>query len=264
MDREPAVAGRFYPASPAALRAEVEDLIGAATGAEPALGVLVPHAGYRYSGAVAGETYARVRVPRRAVVLCPNHTGRGAPVALWPDGAWQTPLGPVAIDVELTALLAASPSVELDREAHLGEHALEVQLPFLQVRQPELTLAALCLGPLTEGSCEGLAQALAAALRRCPALLVASSDMSHFLPAPAARAQDERALSHLLRLDARGLHDTVRREDISMCGVVPATVMLFAARELGASSAELVRYASSGDVTGDLERVVGYAGAVIR
>ncbi len=263
MDREPAVAGRFYPGSEEPLWVEVTALLGPPTPSRPALGVLVPHAGYVYSGKVAGETYARVEVPGRAVVLCPNHTGFGARVALWPEGGWRTPLGRVPVDAELTAALRACPLVEDDRAAHLREHALEVQLPFLQARRPDVAIAALCLGPLSADACEELGRAVAVAVRARPALLVASSDMSHYLPAEVARALDERALARFLALDARGLHETVRQEEISMCGVVPATVMLAAARELGATRAELVRYANSGDVSGDRESVVGYAGAVV-
>ena len=267
MDREPAVAGSFYPADPARLAREVAALVGPAPAAapRPALGVLAPHAGYVYSGAVAGAMYARVTVPERALVLCPNHTGRGARVALWPaGGAWKTPLGRVPIDAALTASLGACPLVEGDRDAHLAEHALEVQLPFLQVLRPGIALAALCLGPLSAREEEQLGHAISDAVRRRPALLVASSDMSRHLPDAAARRVDRRALDRLLALDALGLRETVHRERISMCGVVPAAVMLVAARDLGAREAELVSYSTSGDVTGDHGSVVGYAGAIVR
>lgn len=257
------MAGRFYPGSREELGRAVDALLGDTAAAAPALAVLAPHAGYVYSGAVAGATYARVEVPTRAVVLCPNHTGLGERVALWPDGAWRTPLGRVPIDAGLTAAILSCPGVRGDRAAHRAEHALEVQLPFLQARRADVALAALCLGPLSAHACLDLGEALAAVLRERPALLVASSDMSHYVPADVARRQDERALARFLALDARGLHDTVLSEDISMCGVVPATVVLAAARALGARRAELVRYANSGDVSGDRESVVGYAGAVV-
>jgi AmmeMemoRadiSam system protein B len=265
MDREPAVAGSFYPGKREALAREVSASLGSpADPGLPAMAILAPHAGYVYSGRVAGATYARVAAPERAVVLGPNHTGLGALAALWPDGAWRTPLGRVPVDAELTEGLRACPLVEDDRAAHLREHALEVQLPFLQARRPDVSIAALCLGPLDADACESVGRAVAEAVRGRPALIVASSDMSHYLPAAIARAKDGRALSRLLALDARGLLETVRREDISMCGVVPATVMLFAARELGAREAELVQYANSGDASGDYDSVVGYAGAVVR
>jgi len=270
MDRQPAVAGRFYPASPSVLAEEVATLLAERPNGRPtpepplpAIGVLAPHAGYMYSGAVAGATYARVDVPERAIVLCPNHTGMGERVALWPSGAWLTPIGRVPVDVSLNRDLIASGLVVEDREAHRHEHAAEVQLPFLQLRRPEIAIAVLCLGPLSLDRCRELGLAVAAAARRHRALVVASSDMSHYLPARVAREKDELALDRLLALDPEGLYEVVRREDISMCGFIPATAMLFAAKELGAREAELVRYGSSADATGDESSVVGYAGAVI-
>jgi MEMO1 family protein len=264
IDREPAVAGRFYPRDGAQLAAEVTRLLGG-DGAVPrrVIGVLAPHAGYVYSGAVAGATYARVAVPARAIVLGPNHTGLGARGALWPGGAFATPLGRIPVDDALTEALGACPFLERDRAAHLREHALEVQLPFLVGRRPDVAIAALCLGPLTAAECAEVGRAVADAAREHDALIVASSDMSHYEPAERAREHDFRALERFLALDARGLHERVRGEDISMCGVVPATVMLAAAKELGAHSAELVAYANSGEVNGDRESVVGYAGAIV-
>lgn len=270
MDREPAVAGRFYPADPTRLAADVALLLrerpdGAGEPAAPrrAAGILSPHAGYVFSGSVAGATWGAVEVPDRVIVMCPNHTGYGAAASLWPDGGWHTPLGRVAVDRPLASALLASGLCAADREAHLLEHAVEVQLPFLQARHPGATLVALCLSRLPFDRCEALGRAVAAAARETGALVVASSDMSHYLPAEVARERDRLALEPLLALDARGLHRVVERERISMCGFVPATVMLVAARELGATAASLVRYRTSGDVTGDDSSVVGYAGAVI-
>jgi AmmeMemoRadiSam system protein B len=264
MDREPAVAGRFYEGEPRALRREVGAWLAAPGEKVRALGVVAPHAGYVYSGAIAGAVYARVHVPARAIVLGPNHTGLGRPAALWPaGGGWRTPLGTVPVSGPLTGDLAAGKHVELDRAAHLREHSLEVQVPFLEVAHPGVEIAALCLGPLALPECEALGREVAAAARAHGALVVASSDMSHYIPAAEAREKDRHAIDRILALDPEGLHRTVRREGISMCGVIPATVMLFAARELGATRAELVRYGSSGDVTGDDREVVGYAGLVV-
>ena len=281
MDREPAVAGRFYPAGRKALQAEVAAFLAAgaspraagargagpapvARPAAPALGLMAPHAGYFYSGAVAGATYARVLVPDRVVVLCPNHTGRGARVSLWPAGTWQTPMGSVPVDEAITSALLASGAAIADVEAHRLEHALEVQLPFLQARNPRVSIAALCLGPLSWPACRELGLAVAKAAGPAGALVVASSDMSHYLPAATARRKDERALERMLALDPQGLHEVVLREDISMCGFVPATVMLVAALERGAREAELVRYGHSGEASGDDAAVVGYAGVLVR
>jgi hypothetical protein len=264
MERESAVAGRFYPAEPDRLASEVRRLLGDSPAEQPvrALGVVAPHAGYIYSGAIAGATFARVQVPRRVVVLCPNHTGLGHPVALWPDGAFETPVGRAVIDPDLATALAECPLVAADRAAHRHEHALEVQLPFLLARQPDLRIAPLCLGPLTLEQCRELGAAIAAAAGP-DALVVASSDMSHYISAAEARRLDHLALDRVLALDPEGLYETVRAEDITMCGVIPATVMLFAVRQLGAREATLVRYGNSGEVTGDARSVVGYAGVIV-
>jgi AmmeMemoRadiSam system protein B len=270
MERDPAVAGRFYPADPRVLAEEVASLLaerpdGRATPGppRPATGMIAPHAGYMYSGPVAGATYARVDVPGRVIVLCPNHTGLGKQVAAWPGGAWATPLGRVPVNEPLTRELLETGLASPDREAHRHEHSLEVQLPFLQLRNPEVSIAAVCLGPLSFDRCLELGVQVARIARRHQALVVASSDMSHHLPAAAARAKDRLALDRVLALDPRGLHEVVSREHISMCGSVPATVMLVAALEMGAREAELVRYATSGDATGDDRSVVGYAGVVV-
>jgi len=266
MIREPAVAGAFYPASAAELASGVDRLLAAGQGpVGPALGMVVPHAGYVYSGSVAGAAYARVAVPPRVIVLGPNHTGLGfSRVALAPADSWRTPLGCIPRDEPIWAALSRNPGVAPDAAAHAREHSLEVQLPFLQRVQPELKLAGLCLAHLSYAECQRLATAVAGAARQASALIVASSDMSHYLPADEARAADQRALEPLLALDAEGLYRRVHEEEITMCGVIPAVVMLLAARALGAGSAELVRYSHSGEVSGDDDRVVGYAGVVVR
>ena len=266
MIREPAVAGAFYPAAAAALASAVDRFLGPAPrAAAPALGLLVPHAGYMYSGAVAGATYASAALPHRVIVLGPNHTGLGrARAALAPAEAWRTPLGQVPRDEATWQTLSTAPGVAPDAAAHAREHSLEVQLPFLQRACPGFSLAAICLAHLSYPECEALAAAVADAAGAARALVIASSDMSHYLPAPAAREADQRALEPLLALDAQGLYRRVHDEDISMCGVIPAVVMVLAARALGAERAELVRYAHSGEVSGDDDQVVGYAGVVVR
>lgn len=265
MVREPAVAGTFYGARAPALAAEVDGYLrdGAAAPPVEALGVVVPHAGYVYSGAVAGAVFGRITVSPGVIVLGPNHTGLGEAISLWPGSAWRTPLGEVPIDPGLTAALAAEAGVSPDVLAHRREHSLEVQVPFLQRRRPGVALAALCLSHLSFDECEALGQAVARAAASTGALVVASSDMSHYVPAARARELDARALERVLTLDARGLYEVVHRDRITMCGVVPATVMLVAARARGATRAELVRYAHSGEVTGDERSVVGYAGVIV-
>jgi AmmeMemoRadiSam system protein B len=265
MDREAAFAGTFYRSDARGLSAQVDAFLSGGGLRAPAVGVVVPHAGYIYSGAVAGAVYARVEISATVVVLCPNHTGLGrSRAALWPGGAWRTPLGDVPVDTALCAALAGAPGVSPDLDAHRREHALEVQLPFLQRSRPGVAVAPLCLSHLSYPECVRLGEALALAVKASGALLVASSDMSHYLPAAAARAADERALTPLLALDPEALYRRVHDERITMCGVIPATVMLVAARALGARTAERIRYAHSGEVSGDDTRVVGYAGVVVR
>ncbi len=265
MVREPAVAGTFYGARAGALATEVDGYLrgGAAAGPVEALGVVVPHAGYVYSGAVAGAVFGRISVSPSVIVLGPNHTGLGQAVALWPGGAWRTPLGEVPVDAALTAALASETGVAPDPLAHRREHSLEVQVPFLQRRRPGVALAALCLSHLSFEECEALGEAVGRVAAAAGALVIASSDMSHYVPAATAREKDHRAIARILALDPKGLYDVVRREKITMCGIVPATVMLVAAKALGATRAELVRYATSGDVNGDLRQVVGYAGVLV-
>lgn len=272
--RRPAVAGRFYAANAQRLRAEVESFITApatpgqeaAEALIPALGCIAPHAGYAYSGAVAGALYRRLQLPRRCVILCPNHTGQGEPLAIMSEGAWHTPLGDAPIDEEVAAALkAASPLLSEDPEAHQYEHALEVQLPFLQVLRPDFRFVPIAVGTSNFESLSELGQAVAAVLGELPepALVIASSDMNHYENDVVTRAKDRRAIEQVLALDPRGLYETVRQGQISMCGFAPATIMLTAARQLGATQAELIRYATSGDVSGDRDMVVGYAGIAV-
>ncbi len=261
--RPPAVAGTFYPHDPGELAAWVGELLGATSPAGDLVACVAPHAGYVYSGGVAGQVYAHLRVPRRVVVLGPNHTGLGADVAVAPHRAWQTPLGEAAVDHELADLLLAElPAAAQEWTAHWREHSIEVQVPFLQCLQPELRLLPVCLRHLGLAACLELGEALARVVLRAgePVGLVASSDMTHFEPEDSARRRDRLAVDAALSGDPAALYDTVHGHAISMCGVVPATVVMAAARRLGASGAHLVAYATSADTSGDRSRVVGYAG----
>ena len=268
--RHPAVAGRFYPGDPEDLRAEARGYLTqvGSTNQAPvrALGCIAPHAGYMYSGHVAGAVFARVEVPRRCIVLCPNHTGVGRALAMMSDGGWQTPLGDVPIDAALAgALKQRFPALQEDSTAHRAEHAAEVELPFLLLRQPELRFVPIALGTGQFEILDQLGRALAdvVAAQSDPILIVASSDMNHYESDAVTRVKDHRAIERILTLDPRGLFDVVTQQDISMCGFGPAVAMLTAARQLGATAPELVKYATSGDVSGDRDLVVGYAGVVV-
>jgi AmmeMemoRadiSam system protein B len=234
-----------------------------------------------YSGHVAGAVFARIDIPLRCIVMCPNHTGVGRPLAIMSEGAWETPLGNVQIDGALAASLKERcPALQEDASAHRGEHAAEVELPFLLLRQPKLTFVPLALGTTHLDILEQLGLAIAdvvaaqivssqsvsspSATNKDPVLIVASSDMNHYESDVITRAKDHWAIERILSLDARGLHEVVTQQNISMCGMGPAVTMLTAAKKLGATSAELVKYATSGDVSGDRDMVVGYAGVVVR
>jgi AmmeMemoRadiSam system protein B len=264
--RQPAVAGAFYPSEPAKLARDVLRFLGPGDSSGPALGAVVPHAGYVYSGPVAGAVYAHLAIPRSAVVLCPNHTGRGAPAALDPSEAWRTPLGDVPLARRLAdRLLALAPSLEEDGEAHRREHSLEVQLPFLQTRRPDVEIVPVCLGAPSLPLCREVGEALGEIVleEEEPPLLLASSDMNHYESRHVGRAKDDLALSRIEKVDPEGLFETVLDRAISMCGFLPATALLFAARALGRSEARVVARRDSGDETGDDSSVVGYAGVVI-
>ena len=266
MNRRPAVAGQFYPADAQSLRHLIQSYSPVVEEKIAALGVMVPHAGYVYSGAIAGAVFARVRIPSKVILLGPNHHGLGARAALFPAGTWHTPLGSVAIDEDLAGeLLTACPLLTADPRAHQAEHSLEVQIPFLQVLAPDCRIVPLCLGHLSLEELLELGAALARILAAHPGevLMVASSDMTHYEPGAVAREKDERALQRIIALDPEGLYRTVRDGRISMCGVLPMVAMLEAARLAGASRATLVRYGNSGDITGDQSSVVGYAGVVL-
>jgi len=269
--RHPAVAGRFYPGDPESLRQEASSYLSQSSFTKEApvraVGCIAPHAGYMYSGHVAGAVFSSVEIPRTCIVMCPNHTGMGHALSIMGEGKWQTPLGSVPIDGDLAAdLKQRLPALQEDSAAHRAEHAAEVELPFLQLRQPELRFVPIALGTGQFAVLERLGNAIADAItaRSEPVLIVASSDMNHYESDTVTRVKDQRALERILTLDARGLYEVVRQQNISMCGFGPAVAMLTAARKLGAKSAQLIKYATSGDVSGDRDMVVGYAGVVVR
>jgi hypothetical protein len=208
-----------------------------------------------------------LEIPQLCLVLCPNHTGKGRALAIVSEGAWETPLGNVPIDNAFaTALKQRCSVLQEDSSAHRSEHAAEVELPFLQIRQAQLRFVPIALSTGQFKALEELGNAIAdvIAVQNDPVLIVASSDMNHYESDAVTRLKDRSAIEPILRLDARSLYDVVTQEHISMCGFGPAVTMLTAAKSLGATSAELVKYATSGDVSGDLDTVVGYAGIMVR
>jgi MEMO1 family protein len=267
MTRSPAVADRFYPGDSDHLRSAMEIFVPvvAEEDKQQALAVVMPHAGYVYSGATAGVTISRVRVPEIVLIMGPNHRGRGAALALGTED-WRMPMGMVPVDRDLaSAILKNSAAISEDSEAHRYEHSLEVQVPFLQQVQPHLRIVPLMVSHVPFPLCQQVARDLAEVIRtsRQPLLIVASTDMSHYETRKQAAHKDKLAIDRILALDPEGLYATVHGNRISMCGVIPTTIALLVSLELGAKRAELVRYTDSGEASGDVSQVVGYAGLII-
>lgn len=266
MDRNPIVAGRFYPGTQQAWETEVRGYLPLASTPRKALLAMLPHAGYMYSGAIAGRTLAEVMLPETVLLLGPNHTGLGKQLALWPDGRWLLPGAHLDVDKKLAErILQGAPAVQSDRNAHLQEHSLEVILPFLWAIQPQTRIVPLAVAEPRLDVLQRTAQELAQVLTAwsAPVLILVSSDMSHFISAEQAETKDRMALQAALERDPERLYATVRDERISMCGMLPMTLGLATANKLGASQARLIAYATSGDATGDFSQVVGYAGVVV-
>jgi len=267
MRRMPAVSGQFYNGTAARLKEQVAQYIIEGAVKEKVLGAVVPHAGLIYSGPVAGAVYSSIVFPKTFLLLGPNHTGLGPAVSLMDGGEWEIPTGVFEIDKKLAARLALNtPLATRDAQAHMFEHSLEVQLPFISHLSKDVRIVPVAILSATIDECMELARAVADAVRSVnyPVVILASSDMSHYLPAETAKQKDRKAIERMLSLDPEGLYKTVREERITMCGYLPATVMLAACKLLGAGSARLVKYATSGDISGDYDSVVGYAGIVVR
>jgi len=267
MLRRPAVAGMFYPRRASELREMIAGVTPQDVERRECLGCLAPHAGYIYSGRVAAEVYARITFPPTVVILSPNHRGPLIDFSLWPDGEWETPLGKVQVDAELArAIAAACPVISDDTSPHMFEHAAEVHVPFVQYHAPDAKIVPIIISTgdldVLKEFGRGLAQAIKAHTNKV--LVVASSDMTHQEPQEIAKQKDQLAIDRMLALDEDGLYETVRRRHISMCGIFPAVSMLACAKALGATSAELVLYQTSGDAIGDYSSVVGYAGVLVR
>lgn len=263
--RKACVAGRFYPGSRTALVQQVASFLTEGP-KENATALICPHAGYMYSGAVAGRAYSSVNIPDRIILLGPNHTGLGPKASVMPSGTWEIPTGKVSIDERLASqVLESSPLFQSDFEAHLMEHSLEVQLPFIHAINPEARIVPVTVMGAKARECEEMGKALAEVVSKAGerVLLLVSSDMNHFEPDHATRVKDKLAIERVKALDAKGLLDVAEKKDITMCGVLPAAIAIYAAKYLGALDARLVSYATSGEISGDMDAVVGYAGIVI-
>jgi MEMO1 family protein len=267
MLRLPAVAGRFYPSNPAELTALVQKYTASpqANALSRVTACLVPHAGYVYSGHVGGAVFARIALPERIIVLGVRHYPRGEPMAILSNGVWRTPLGDARVDESLAQeLQKACPLLREDGVAHSSEHSLEVQLPFLQVLKPTFTFVPIALGTVKFESLVSVGEAIARVIEtfKEEILLLTTSDLNHYENDEVTRVKDHKAIEQLLAVEARGLYDTCRNENISMCGLGPGVAMLTAVNRLAAKKSELVKYATSADMSGDRNAVVGYAGMI--
>lgn len=273
--RNPAVSGLFYPSSPTLLKKQIEEcfLHSIGPGRLPSktvdkkrlpLALISPHAGYVYSGPVAAHGYleldGRVK-PDTVIVIGPNHYGFGTDVSIYPEGVWVTPLGEVKINSRIGKELADLSDVfSLDELSHMREHSIEVQIPFLQYVLGNFNLVAISMLDQSIEAASEVGRALAELLKEKPdILLTATTDFSHYELHEVAQRKDMAALDKIMKLDVETLYRILREVDISMCGYGPVAAVLVAAERLGAKKAELLKYATSGDVTGDKSSVVGYA-----
>jgi AmmeMemoRadiSam system protein B len=267
MIRHPYAAGYFYPGSNAELKSAVAALVDKNAKKEDAPGLLVPHAGYIYSGAVAGATISRVNFKDTFIIIGPSHSGLGKHFSVWTEGAWQTPLGKVEIDTELAKkIVSVSEYFEPDTDAHMEEHAVEVQLPFLQYFKPDVRIVPIILYNAPTAAYIEMGKDLAKAIKslKRDAVIMASGDMTHHESAAAAKVKDLSAVEAMIKLDIDELTKRYKSQRITMCAYPSAVVTITAVKELGATGGELVKYQSSGDATGDYSDVVAYAGVIFK
>ena len=267
MIRKPVVAGQFYPDDAKELKSQLNDLIEKDCEKGDVLGVVSPHAGYIYSGRVAGSLFSRINVPETVVILTPNHTGLGAPYSIWPDGYWETPLGKVKVDEDLVNELAASCRLlTMDYDAHISEHSGEVILPFLQYINPAIKIVVIVIWSAYLNELKELGESIAKVLGNSwpNALVVASSDMTHMESEESANLKDKTAIKEIIALNEDGLYKKVKDMHITMCGVYPTISMLACSKKRGAVSSHLVKYETSGKTSGDYSSVVGYAGVIVK
>ena len=267
MVRRPVVAGQFYPAQASRLSEMISGMVDATAEKEEVIGLISPHAGYPYSGPVAAAVISRVKFKDTFVILGPNHTGMGKTLSIMTGGSWKTPLGSIDIDTELAGqILATSKYLEDDDKAHQYEHSIEVQIPFLQYFKKDFRIVPITFSYHSPAAYKEVGREIAQAVKDLErdVVIIASSDMTHYEPQESAEQKDSKAIEAILDLNENELLRRVDEFGISMCGYAPTVALITAAKELGATRAELVRYQTSGDITGDYAAVVGYAGIIIK
>lgn len=262
--RAPAVSGQFYPRSKNDLEREISRCFAGVPAVEKdVLGAVVPHAGYMYSGNTAAYVYSSLPEADTFVLLGPNHTGYGSPVAVSSEN-WSTPLGEVSSDMEFIKALPKK-IIDMDESAHIHEHSIEVQLPFLQHRFKEFSIVPICMGIQDEETAQDVGEELAEAAKKVKKkiVIIASSDFTHYMPDKTARENDAYYIQSILKMDVPGFYRRLHERNASVCGYGAIAAMLTATKNLGAKKATLLKYSTSGDTTGDLAAVVGYAGIIV-
>lgn len=283
MIRKPAVAGTFYEGDPYSLKKRIEwcfqHKLG--PGKIPNLGnqkklksVIVPHAGYQYSGPVAAHSYAKIAedgLPETFVILCPNHTGLGSGVSVMAEGSWQTPLGVVEIDNEFSEeLILQEQIIDSDISAHLQEHSCEVQLPFLQYitqkADKNFKIVPICMLMQDLETSTEVGEAIAKTVKKLSkdVLIIASTDFTHYQTQKIASSNDKQVLDAIKDLNEKLMMKHINELNLTMCGYGPVASTLVSSKALGAKKVEILKYATSGDITGDTNSVVGYASAIIQ
>jgi len=269
MVRNPAVAGHFYPGDRESLLKEIERLSGKAVGSsQDVIGIISPHAGYIYSGGVAAEVFSSIKRKSTYIIMGPNHTGLGSAFSITASDSWKTPLGEVKVNSALAdKILENCPELRRDELAHIHEHSIEVQLPFLQRGGSDFGFVPILIAmgnlEIYRKIGEGIARSVKDLKIEKETVIIASSDMTHYESQESAKKKDLKAIDAVLSLDEKALIERVKEMDISMCGFGPAAIMIAAAKKLGAKKARLVKYQTSGDTSGDYSSVVGYAGIII-
>jgi len=269
--RNPQVAGTFYTSDPEELRAQVKGFFRDAKQAQgTASFIIAPHAGHEYSGKTAAYSYSALEKADTYILIGPNHRGMGNPAAVSMQDFWYTPLGPIQVDRELAAKICREPTLTPDEDAHELEHSIEVQLPFLQEKFDKFKIVPISLAAFGDpkeafGFCSRIAASVAKAVKESKkkVAIIASSDFSHFISKQAAEKTDKKAIQKIESLSAKEFLESVLLEDLSICGFAPITVLILAAKELGAKKGKLLHYTTSADATGDESSVVAYASIIL-
>ena len=273
--RKPSVSGMFYAGSQIELKEQIEwcykHELGpgglprvAAEGPREILSLIVPHAGYLYSGPVAAHAYKQLAddgIIETAIIIGPNHTGYGPPVSIWAKNAWSTPLGEVAVNEDLAQQLTGG-IVRADETAHLYEHSVEVQLPWLQHLYKKVRIVPITMMAQDLETARELGKTIS--MYAANSIIIASTDFSHYESHDITTEKDMAMIESITNLDERELYQRRESLDCTMCGYGPVAVAIIAARAMDARKPELLKYATSGDTTGDFSRVVGYASMVIK